>query len=370
MTDGEQKRAFVVVRDTRQWTSGVVRFAVITVEEHPESTYIIFEKDLLGKGPEGSQRFNLRLHDWNNLKTLIEIELREKHQWLLEATSCALVPTNRLEDICKVLETNPDYISKILDFPNLKRLSRESFESLNRLAIRVYEVQSKNIDLILKKLSRATSGEFEQFAALLNDLRIGQISSLVNMVRQKLRIIELFEKLATSMKTKEKEIHVIIDNNPWIADKKYEITSSDESLQKYLGENVGPDPELRKRPDLIVRRTPYQDELVLIELKKPSVKLVPKHIGQILEYKSIIENYRPNLKNIDCFIFGYERHPSHRLASKDVTIKTFSELIEGLKDEYREYLKVLEETREEIETFDFGIGNAKEPEITEDNIPF
>jgi hypothetical protein len=366
----KQKRPFIVAKDTRQWTSGVVRFAVMTVEDHPEATYIIFEKDLLGRGPKGSQRFNLRLHDWNNLKKLIEVELAEKHQWLLDVSGLAIVPADSLEDICKILDSNPKYLSKILDYPSLEKLSKESFESLNRLAVRIYEVQSKNIDAILNKLSRARSDEFGQFASLLNDLRLGQISSLANIISQKIRIIELFEQITTSMETKEKEIHILIENNVWIAGKKYEITSSDETLQKYLGESVEPDPELRKRPDLIVRRIPYQDELVLIELKRPEIKLMPRHIGQILEYKALIENYRPNVKNIDCFLFGYERHPSYSISSKDVTIKTFSELSEELKDEYKEYVDVLKQTRKEIENFEFLVEEQEKSLDVEDDIPF
>ncbi len=160
----KQKKVSVVAKDTRQWTSGVVRFVVMNVEGHPDSNYIIFEKDLLGKKSGGSQRFNMRLHDWNNLKNLVEVELRESHQWALDSSGLAIVPVDRLEDVCKILDNNPDFISTILDYPSLENLSKESFESLNKLAVRVYEVQSKNIDSILKKLSRARSDEFQQFA--------------------------------------------------------------------------------------------------------------------------------------------------------------------------------------------------------------
>jgi len=366
----KQKKANIVKKATRQWKGGVVRFAVMNVKGHPESNYIIFEKDLLGRGERGHQRFNMRLHDWNNLKNLIEVDLRENHQWVLDNEGITLVPINKVEDIHKILENNPDFISTILDYPGLENLSKESFESLNRLAVRIYEIQSKNLDSILNKLSRARSDEFQQFAALLNDLQLGQISSLADIVRQKIKIINLFEKLADSPETKEKEIHRLIENNPWVAGKKYEITSSDETLQKYLREKSQPAPELRKRPDLIAHRIPYQNEIILIELKRPSVKLAPKHIGQILEYKSLIENYKPNTQNIDCFIFGYERNPAYRINSKDVTIKTFSELIDELKDEYKEYLSVLNDTYSDIENSEYSNESQEDTSMHDNDCPF
>jgi len=324
-----------------------VRFAVISIEGHPERTYIALEKNLLGKPPQiGVQRFRLNLRDWNNLKHLIEIELSEKHAWLLEDSGLALVPIDQGEQLSKLIRKSPELLEKLLDSPNLASLSSSSFEYLNRLAIKIYKVQSRNVDLVLKNLSKATAEEFVQFAALLTDLRLGQVATLANLVKQKLEIIELFEKLTSAKGTLEKEVHKLIENNPWIANKSYEVVASDKQLADYLEKNVQEDPECKKRPDLIVKRVSQHEEIVLIELKRPSVKLRPAHIGQILEYKALIQKVKPATKLIDCYLFGYEKHPSFTHESKDVTIRTFAELSTALRDEYSAYLKVLEENAE------------------------
>ena len=233
-----------------------------------------------------------------------------------------------------------------MDLPNLQGLSRESFEALNRLAIKVYAVQGRHVETVLAKLADASTREFLQFTALLRDMRLGQIATLANLVRQKLHIIHLFRTLTSSRATREHEVHALIEQNPWIADKRYDVVASDVTLATYLNENLRIDPELGRRPDLIAKRVPHENRLVLIELKRPGVPLRGAHVGQVLEYKGLIQAYRPNVVAIDCYVFGYEKHPGLVLSS-DVKIQTFSELVSVLEDEYREYLRVLEDAEHE-----------------------
>lgn len=344
----ERRKAIRVASDTRQWTSGVVRFTVITVEGHPETAYIAFAKDVVGRPPlkGGFQRFNLRLRDWNNLKRLIEEELAQHHGWLLDQSGLQLVSTGD-KDLFRFLDGNPGLLEKLLDLPNVRMLSRESFEALNRLGTKVYAVQGRHLETILEKLARASEQEFVQFASLLRDMRIGQVATLANLIRQKLQIITLFKILTSARETREAPIHELIENNVWIADKRYEIVASDETLARFLDENTKVDPELKKRPDLIVRRVPHEQRIVLIELKRPGIGLRAAHVGQILEYKALIKQYRPNVQEIDCYLFGYQKHPSF-MDSADVKFRTFSELVTGLEDEYGEYLRVLEETEKDV----------------------
>jgi len=93
-------------------------------------------------------------------------------------------------------------------------------------------------------------------------------------------------------------------------------------------------------------------EVILIELKAPGVKLKADHIGQVLTYKAIIQNLKPNTENIHCFVYGYEKDTTFTL-SKDVTLKTFSELIADLRQEYQEYQKILDSGKEHEEEMDF-----------------
>ena len=330
--------------DTRQWTSGRVRLAVVGIPDHPEQNYIVLEKNFFGRTCLEPQKFILRSHDWENLKRLIEgngseTSLAKVAQW---GKPVIVSPQN----IDKVVNQHPELIEVVLSAPNIAKLSETSLEALDRLAIKVFEIKRETIDLIFKRLAESTKQVLEDFASLLKDLRLGQISMLSSLIYQKLRILDLLEKVSSDTRTNEKAVHEIFENNGWILGKGFEIIQSDESLAAYLGTKLRVLPETNRRPDLIVKRVPYSEGIVLVELKAPGIKLSADHVGQVLTYKALISNFKPNAETIDCFLFGYEKALTFTL-SRDVVIKTFSELISELRDEYSEYLKILDIGREE-----------------------
>src|SRR3989344_3200727 len=277
--------------------------------------------------------------DWLNLKKLVDGELTNITEW--EKT----ISVVDQKSLAKLIETDPDSLGKILSNPNILKLSESSIESLDRLAIKLYEIKTGRIDLILKELSKSTSEDIVRFSSLLNDLKLNQISMMASLVYQKLKVIDLLEKTCCDTTRSERDVHEIFERNCWMVGKEYEIIQSDRSLSTYLGENMPIDTETRKRPDIIGKKIPYTEDIVLIELKAPGIKLKANHIGQVLTYKALIERHKPNVKNIHCFVFGYEKDTSFTL-SRDATIKTFSELAAELRDEYREYQKILDMGKE------------------------
>lgn len=326
--------------DTRQWSSGRVRLAVVGIEGHPEKNYIVLEKNFFGRSSLSPQKFILRLHDWDNLKKLIDEDgLAEKAKW----PKPVLVNPKNIQE---VVNDHPELLGVVLAAPNIAKLSGVSLEALDRLAIRVFEVKRETLDLVFQRLAESSSSAIADFASLLKDLRLGQVSMLSALIYQKLRIIDLLETITKDPTNKERAVHEIFEANGWLLGQGLEILQSDESLVKYLDIKVKIDPETGKRPDLIVKRIPYANEIVLVELKAPGVRLSAKHIGQVLVYKALILANKPGIKNISCFLFGYEKSSTF-VESKDVAIKTFSEIISQLRDEYSEYSKILEAGKEE-----------------------
>ena len=324
--------------DTRQWTSGRVKLAVIGWEGRPDDNYIVCQKLLLGKD-QPPQKFNLRQRDWVNLKRLIDGDLQNYSEW--EKT----IPTVDHAALTILIANHPDLFEKVLSNPNILKLSEASLEALDRIAIKLYQVKTERIDLIFKELSTASGEDLTRFSTLLEDLRLNQVSTMAALVYQKLKVIDLLEATCSNPSNLERDVHKIFDKNPWRVGKAYEIVQSDQPLSRYMAEHAPVDPELKKRPDLILRAVPTTQEIVLVELKAPGVPLKAKHIGQVLEYKALIAHNKPNVKNIHCFVFGYEKDQSFVL-SNDVTMKTFSELTAELRTEYREYSKIIESGKE------------------------
>jgi hypothetical protein len=325
--------------DTRQWNSGRVKFAVIGWENRPDDNYIVFEKNFFGKTQNSDQKFILRARDWPNLKKLVDGDLQPYTKW--EKT----VPAVDQEALSDLISEHPDLFEKLLSNPNILKLSDSSFESLDRLAIKLYEIKADRVDLILKELSNATGRDINLFGNLLEDLRLNQVSMMASMVFQKLKVIDLLERVCTNNNKLERDVQDVFEKNPWLVGRNFEIVQSDKPLSIYLNTNLQVDPETRKRPDLILRTVPHSQDVVLIELKAPGVKLKAAHVGQVLAYKGLILRNKPNVANIHCFVFGYEKAPDF-VQSKDVDLRTFSEFIAELKAEYREYAKIIDGARE------------------------
>lgn len=320
--------------DTRQWNSGRVKLSVIGWDGKPDKNYIILEKNFFGKAIHPDQHFNLKQSDWENLKKLVDEEY-------LHFTGWKKFSSLSKENISELLESDPNLLTKIFIPENLTKLSSASLESLDKFIVNVYEIKKDMVDLIIKRLSETNTEDVDKFGSLLQDLKLSQVSMMASMVYQKLKIIDVLEQTVISRESKERDIHRIFESNPWLLGNSYEILKSEKTLSDYLNVHIKVDPETSKRPDIIAKIVPNSADLVLVEFKSPQVKLKAKNIGQVLEYEEIIRQYRPNTKLVHKFLLGYEKENSF-VMSKDVEIKTFSEIISEKKQEYQEYQNVLE----------------------------
>jgi hypothetical protein len=337
----ERPKARRLKQEVRHWSSGFVRFSVIGIEGHPEDNYIVLEKRFSGNLPHKEQRFNLRERDWKALRRLIEGEIGE--EGLATAAEWA-PPVITDDDLAKLVGTRPELLEVILSAPNLGDFTEPSLQALDRLASKIGDLKHDQLELIFDRLAAASETGVEEFAGLLRDLQLEQVASLAHLVNQKLKTLDVLETVVSNTASSERAVHRLFDLNPWLLGKGFEVVHSDRTLATYLQQNAEIDPKTRRRPDLIVKRTPHTDDVVIIELKAPGVALAADHIGQVLGYKGLIERYRPNVGDIHCFVFGYEKDTTFT-PSRDVDLKTFSELINSLRDEYREYAEVLESQR-------------------------
>ena len=335
----------VIKQVTKKWTSGITTFIVISDGEHVDRNYIILDRKLIGK-PEKNQFFNLHFQDWTKLKELIDNEMAQEHKWPIKDQ--ARDETDVLNKLEHIIARDPDFLIKILSYTNIGKLTNASFEAIDKLGLRVYEIKAENLEFLLKKLSEAGEDELKNFVSILNQLRIGQISTIAELVRKKISIIKLLETLIKQKNTKEIEIHKLLESNLWLLNNNYDLLKSNKSLSDYLSANIKDDLELGKRPDLIIKMF-LQDphHVVLVELKRPSVKLKAEHIGQLLGYKGIIENHNPSIKIIDLFLLGYDVDSNMPRELKDLSVDLLENIINKKRNEFDEFLKIIEESHED-----------------------
>lgn len=327
----------LIKKFTKKWSSGYTVLAIIGDNEHKDRNYIILERKFIGS-PQKNQRFNLHLNDWENLKNLIDGEAQTNHEW---------PNATKITDgqIGILLSKDPDFLAKILSNKNISNLSSASFEALDKIGLRVYEIKVENVDFLLNKFAGAGKDEIENFISVLGELKIGQISTLAELIRKKISILKLLERLLEEKTTKEVEIHKLLGNNLWLLNNDYDLVKSNSTLATYLNKNIKEDPDLGKRPDLIVKyllQNPHHS--IIVELKRPNVKLNAEHIGQVLSYKGIAENHNPELK-LDLYLIGYDRDSNMPKDLTDVKVEVLENIINKKNREFNEYLKVLEEVK-------------------------
>ncbi len=330
---------------TKKWKSGYTTLAIISNNEHEDRNYIILERKLIGK-PQNDQNFNLHLEDWEQLKKLVESEAVQFHKWPVGEKLRS--ETQLLKEVGETSKKDPEFFAKVLSHPNIANLGDASFEALDYMGTRIYEIKTENLDFLLQEISKAKASEIDSFISILDELKIGQISSIVELVKKKISIISLLTNLLKNRKTKEKEIHILLEKHLWLLDNNYDLVLSDKTLSDFLYSKIK-DPDLQKRPDLILK-TLLQDSnhLILVELKRPSVKLHPDHIGQILGYKGIIERHNPKIEKIDIFLIGYDVHQNfpNPKKLKDLEVDLLGNIVKRKRREFNDFLQIIEENKE------------------------
>ena len=69
-------------------------------------------------------------------------------------------------------------------------------------------------------------------------------------------------------------------------------------------------------------------------------------MGQLLEYKGIIENHNPAIKTIDLYLLGYDVHSNMPKGLMDLKIDLLENVINRKRNEFDEFLKIVEENKE------------------------
>ncbi len=98
-----------------------------------------------------------------------------------------------------------------------------------------------------------------------------------------------------------------------------------------------------KRPDLILKT--LQNQLVLVELKRPNYTITVGDLPKLLGYLSVIRQHMPQMKMADCYLVGgrYDESLQDMTTSEGDRIfrTSYAELVENAQFRYREILDVL-----------------------------
>ena len=212
-----------------------------------------------------------------------------------------------------VAVTASDYMPDFVSAPTKKK----AFDL--RMLRTALEKSPKELQIIMKEVLGLPKRKQEELAGLLQEASLSSIISAAKIVADRLKILAGLEQILfdTDMKARLKErsqLHKIIEDNTWLFGEEYNLSVSDKGLtavlrkhRKILGEDVVIDRPVKhvskKRGivDLMLSRALRRhraDELehLIVELKRPKVKIGDEEITQVEKYAISVANderFRP-----------------------------------------------------------------------------
>ena len=149
---------------------------------------------------------------------------------------------------------------------------------------------------VFSKLSSQSSKGLDELSELMNDWSLVQITNLMYVLKTRLGIIELLESAIHNEKTYElkgdNSIHAIMEQSMWLIDEKYWIARSNKSMKDFIIDKCTKaiKKKSRLRPDFAC--TTFDNKLLLVEIKKPSISLSKKELDQIEQYVIIADEFK------------------------------------------------------------------------------
>jgi hypothetical protein len=222
--------------------------------------------------------------------------------------------------------------------------------------LKATETASERTKLAIKemvaKLSRESQAAkaMQELSDFMDDWNLLQVTSLLSVLKSRLNTIATFEEMIHNDKTYElkgeSSIHRVLEKSMWLIDDKYWIVQSNRSLRDFIGK------EMEKRDKRFEKRRPdfacatFGNNLILIEIKRPSIELKKTELDQIEDYLVVIKKYKgQTYRSIDAYLIGNtisEEARERAELRKTPDLLTYQDLLEQCRQRYNEYLRIIE----------------------------
>ena len=227
----------------------------------------------------------------------------------------------------------------------LKSASDEEVNELIDWIIRYFD--SNVLRELMKSIMSAEATDVERLSSLINEWGLRQMNNVNDIIKNQIDIIIKLEELIDSDVSLEIDVHKLIEGNLWLIREGLELWSSDKSLKNLLEKHfdkVYKDNE-RERPDLVCRSSGVSNKAIILEFKRPKVKVKTEHVTQALGYQGIIEASRPNLRT-ETFVVGRQYNPDvlamrDRLSNSGLYLWSFHEILQRTRARFEKILEIL-----------------------------
>lgn len=252
--------------------------------------------------------------------------------------------------------------------------SRESQALLLRLLRQAIERSPDDLQRILTEVLNLPKKEIKTLAGLLEDVSLSNVVNASAIVADRLKLIMglqtiMFEDDFRKNLKERSQLHRILALNTWVFGDEWMLSADDRSLtqvlrahRKVLGEDIQIDADVkhvskaRGIVDLMFSKSSRHygarsPSHLVVELKRPSVKLGPGEIDQILDYaQSVSQDARFDKTgcNWDFWLIGNELTDRAQYRVKDGMVQTSDERV---RVHVKVWAEILEENRGRLQFF-------------------
>ncbi|XRD23496.1 ATP-binding protein [Lysinibacillus fusiformis] len=200
----------------------------------------------------------------------------------------------------------------------------------------------------------------ENMEKLSRDWESIEINEMAKLALGRVETIQRFENFINGNASETKVIQPFLEKFPWILEPRMSVFDREVTFKKILKENF-PDEELQesnRRIDFLCSNV--NGDIVIIELKRPAIKLSMKEIQQARKYERfLLDKRQGQINSVKTYLISdrydmdeeaRDTYESHQASGK-LFIKTYTELIDQAKQYHKHFIDMKEEiaiTKDEL----------------------
>lgn len=306
--------------------------------------------------PGGRSTFHInKPGHWEEIRNVIDTKFAEILGW--ETANQLKEKINKKIDTKgsanSVLENHPQILKEIIENVDVDSFSKKDFQSFSETLVEVSNILTNansgfrtSFLSVIKKLPKQKQKALEELDDLLKTWELNIITNVSNQVKNRLELIDLFEDRINDPKTLEitgdNSIHRILEKSMWLIDEKYWLLISNKTVRTFIGNELSKKDKKKygkKRPDFACGTV--GDQLVILELKRPSHELTVDDLNQLETYVTLAEKYK-NFTSYRAYLVGskvsddLKSRLKHR--SSNFKVLFYSDIIDDVRKRYKNYL--------------------------------
>lgn len=283
---------------------------------------------------------------WESRSELLD-ELNEDHQ--------------DREQVQELLDQYPSFFNDVLDEVDFERMGEEdvgfledAIKNLNNTVLQAEGQIQDSFLTLLEQLSGEDARAYDELSELFQKWHALQVASTSNVIMRRLQFLETFEDMIHNDDVYEirgdQSIHRSLENNLWLLDENYWLMQSDQSLRRFVQEEMGEElqesdeEKARRRPDFVCAT--QNSHLVIAEIKRPAYTLQREDVQQLQSYIFCANDYSgTDYDPVHGYLIGNDYDNQAERAANDsnsIEIQTYQDIISSARHRYQEYKNELE----------------------------